>query len=206
MNIQIFYDNGRIDEFDTENFTLPQPYEGANMLTNFEVRFDKLGTESLWLHAHYYDANPAYIQENPPGEVPVARRKMGWRFLLVDHREIDQVARIVVDGENAGWRQGGMFVNGIRFTQTARACCPLKDSASLNARAVALHDYLAKAHKELASDEEALCSMFGFSAQAYMNVCREEAAQPKKDQAAQDAKPEVNDKSWIDQVKEEKGK
>lgn len=210
MNIQVFYENGRVDEFDTENFTLPQPYPGDNMLTNFEVRFDMLATESLWLHAHYYDTRPDYAAETPAGEVPVARRKMGWRFLLVDKSEIDSVARITVNNEDAGWRQGGSFVNGIRFAQAAHTSCPIKDSAHLNARAVALHDYLARANPDIASDEEAICALFGFTAAAYAQVLDEELMQatPADGQQPEEDNPESNNDeegSWLEKLKEERG-
>ncbi len=214
MNIQVFYENGRVDEFDTENFTLPQPYPGDNMLTNFEVRFDMLATESLWLHAHYYDTRSDYAAETPAGEVPVARRKMGWRFLLVDKSEIDSVARITVNDKDAGWRQGGTFVNGIRFAQAARTSCPVKDSAHLNARAVALHDYLARANPDIASDEDAICALFGFTAAAYAQVLDAELMQATPADAGEDGldeqranedEPLTEKKGWLDTLKEERG-
>lgn len=106
-----------------------------------------------------------------------AQYGLGWRFLLVDKSEIDSVAHITVNNEDAGWRQGGSFVNGIRFAQAARTNCPLKDSAHLNARAVVLHDYLARANPDIASDEDAICALFGFTAEAYAQVLDEELMQ-----------------------------
>ena len=203
MNIKIFYDNGRVDEFDTSDFTTSLPFTGTNMLTNYEVRFDTLQEENLWLHAHYYEINDAYAAESESNEVPVARRKKGWRFLLVDKREIDQVAKIIVDGEVAGWRQGGMFVNGIRFSQISKVCCPIKDTASYNAKAIAIHDYLAYANPSLALREEELCSLFGFSADAYARVRNEEAMQPAKTNKSEEEKKDQD--SWVAEVKKEKG-
>ena len=92
MNIQVFYNSGRVDEFDVDRFTLPQPFDGNNMLTNFEVRFDNLDTESLWLQAHFYDIRAEYRQDAQADTTPVARRMRGWRFLLVDKTEISHVS------------------------------------------------------------------------------------------------------------------
>ena len=54
MRIQVRYESNRLDVFDTASFTKPEPFDGANMLTNFEVRVDELGNTGLWLVAHQF--------------------------------------------------------------------------------------------------------------------------------------------------------
>ena len=56
MIVKITYDDQRLDVFDTSTFTAALPLGKANMLTNFEVRFDRLGEGGLWLAAHSYQA------------------------------------------------------------------------------------------------------------------------------------------------------
>lgn len=43
MIVKITYDDQRLDVFDTSAFTAGLPLGKANMLTNFEVRFDTMG-------------------------------------------------------------------------------------------------------------------------------------------------------------------
>ena len=180
MNIQVFYDSGRVDEFDVDRFTLPQPFDGNNMLTNFEVRFDNLDTESLWLQAHFYDIRAEYRQDAPPDETPVARRMRGWRFLLVDKTEIRHVSKIVVNKEMVAWRVGEDLINGIKFRAQELACFNNDTASSINSKAVAVHDYLANADPLLAADEEELCQTFGYTRRAYEQACIAEACQPTK--------------------------
>lgn len=181
MNVQVFYDSGRVDEFDVEHFTQSEPFDGRNMLTNFEVRFDDLESESLWLQAHFYDVRPEYRQDADPDVTPVARRMRGWRFLLVDKSEIGHVVKIVVNKEVVAWRQGPDLINGIKFQAQEQLCYSDDLSASVNKKAVEVHNYLANANPELADDEEALCQMFGFTKRAYLHALGYEAMQPIKE-------------------------
>jgi hypothetical protein len=204
VNIQIFYDNGRVDEFDVEHFTLPQPFDGNNMLTNFEVRFDDLDTESLWLQAHFYDIRPEYRQDAKPESTPVARRMRGWRFLLVDKREMGHVARIVVNNESVAWRQGESLINGIRFNAAMLACYTDETAASNNRKAIVLHDYLANADSLLASDEDELCAHFGYTRDAYEQALLAEGCQPQTEADPSQPTPAgAKDASsgWLDDVK-----
>ena len=47
MIVKITYDDQRLDVFDTSTFTAGLPLGKANMLTNFEVRFDTMGEGGL---------------------------------------------------------------------------------------------------------------------------------------------------------------
>lgn len=210
MNIQVFYDNGRVDEFDADRFTLPQPFDGNNMLTNFEVRFDNLDTESLWLQAHFYDVRAEYRQDAPTDTTPVARRMRGWRFLLVDRTEIRHVSKIVVNGEMVAWRVGEDLVNGIKFRAQELACFNNDTASSINSKAVAVHDYLANTDPILAANEDELCQMFGYTRRAYEQVLLAEGCQPveakelglqgPREGAGQDSAQEDGEDAWLENL------
>ena len=111
MKIEMAYRNGRVDVFDTMSFTAPSPLGKGNALTNFELRFDELGITGSWLAAHHYDADPSGTEECPDDETPVARRRRGWRFLLAEASELDELEWVAVDGEVALARILGEMVD-----------------------------------------------------------------------------------------------
>lgn len=114
------YRNGRVDVFDTMSFTAPSPLGKGNALTNFELRFDELGNTGLWLAAHHYDADPSGAESCPNDETPVARRRRGWRFLLAEASEIDELESVAVDGEVTLARVLGEMVDVGQLTRSAR--------------------------------------------------------------------------------------
>ena len=91
MDIRIRYRSNRIDVFDTDTFTKSEPFGNVNMLTDFEILFDQLGDTGIWLAAHSYDASQSYRGEAKDDSIPVAHRKKGWRFLLAESGEIDEI-------------------------------------------------------------------------------------------------------------------
>ena len=111
MKIEMAYRNGRVDVFDTMSFTTPSPLGKGNALTNFELRFDELGKTGLWLAAHHYDADPSGTEACPDDETPVARRRRGWRFLLAEASELDELEWVAIDGELALARILGEMVD-----------------------------------------------------------------------------------------------
>lgn len=111
MRIEMAYRNGRVDVFDTMSFTAPSPLGKENALTNFELRFDELGKTGLWLAAHHYDVDPSGTEDCPDDETPIARRRRGWRFLLAEASELDELEWVAVDGEVALARVLGEMVD-----------------------------------------------------------------------------------------------
>lgn len=120
MKIEMAYRNGRVDVFDTMSFTAPSPLGKENALTNFELRFDELGKKGLWLAAHHYDVDPSGTEECPDDETPVARRRRGWRFLLAEASELDELEWVAVDGELALARVLGEMVDVGQLMRSAR--------------------------------------------------------------------------------------
>ena len=120
MKIEMAYRNGRVDVFDTMSFTAPSPLGKGNALTNFELRFDELGKTGLWLAAHHYDVDPSGTEECPGDVAPVARRRRGWRFLLAEASELDELEWVAVDGEVALARILGEMVDVGQLMKSAR--------------------------------------------------------------------------------------
>lgn len=163
MKVQIRYANNRLDIFDTDAFTKAEPFDGASMLTNFEVRIDSLGNTGLWLTAHFYDASEAYAKTAAEGETPVARRKRGWRFLLAESGELSSIESVGIDGQTILLRIAGELVDMIRFEQMCELWLSMTDDFCIASRAVRLYDRLCQAFPEQAADKEAISRMCGFS-------------------------------------------
>lgn len=147
MKVRAYYDNGRIDVFDTDSLTAAQPLGPAAALANFELRLDAVGDAGMWLEAHHYDVDHRAPGEG--GEAPAAPRRRGWRFLLAEREELDHVELVTADGEEVAFRLGGELVDAARF-----------------ARAAALHvpNWAAKSRCSCAAELlERVCRLPGFS-------------------------------------------
>lgn len=141
MIVKITYDDKRLDVFDTGTFTCPAPLGKQNMLTNFEVRFDEMETEGLWLAAHSYRVDDAISSQAEGDEVPIARRKKGWRFLLSSSEELEHVELVVVDGEAIVKRVCGELIDLQSFDEKAYECIGAS-SQGLHERICCLYEYL----------------------------------------------------------------
>lgn len=100
MIVKAYYAGGRIDVFDTDRMTdgIPQP---GNLLTNYTLDLADVGNECLWLRSYYYEAADTYKNEAGPTELPVARRRDGWSFLIADEEDLEKLNRLTIDGETA---------------------------------------------------------------------------------------------------------
>ncbi len=166
MKIQIRYESNRLDIFDTAAFTKAEPFDGENMLTNFEVRVDALGNTGLWLVAHRYEVGDAYLKQSPDDETPTARRRRGWRFLLAEADELESIESVSIDGEVTLMRIEDEFSDMIRFEQMCSLWLSDCAGACIAERAVLLFDALCKAYPEISADSETLARMCGFSSRA----------------------------------------
>lgn len=101
MIVCIRYRGNRVDAFDTNTFTEPEPFDNVNMPTDFEALLDQLGETGIWLTAHSYDANPSYRSDAADGSIPVAHRKKGRRFLLAECAEVDEIETVSIGADVA---------------------------------------------------------------------------------------------------------
>lgn len=110
MIVKAYYSGGRIDVFDTDRMTdgVPQP---GNLLTNYTLDLSDVNGESLWLYSYYYEAAQAYKDEKGPKDLPVARRRDGWSFLLADAEDMERLNRVTVDGETVLVQIAGELVD-----------------------------------------------------------------------------------------------
>lgn len=110
MIVKAYYSGGRIDVFDTDRMTdgVPQP---GNLLTNYTLDLSDVNGESLWLCSYYYETAQAYKDEKGPKDLPVARRRDGWSFLLADAEDMQRLNRVTVDGETILTRVAGEFID-----------------------------------------------------------------------------------------------
>lgn len=110
MIVKAYYSGGRIDVFDTDRMTdgVPQP---GNLLTNYTLDLSDVNGESLWLCSYYYEAAQAYRDEKGPKNLPVARRRDGWSFLLADAEDMQRLNRVTVDGETVLAQIAGELVD-----------------------------------------------------------------------------------------------
>lgn len=110
MIVKAYYSGGRIDVFDTDRMTdgVPQP---GNLLTNYALDLSDVNGESLWLCSYYYEAAQAYKDEKGPKDIPVARRRDGWSFLLADAEDMQRLNRVTVDGETVLVQMAGELVD-----------------------------------------------------------------------------------------------
>lgn len=110
MIVKTYYSGGRIDVFDTDRMTdgVPQP---GNLLTNYTLDLSDVNGESLWLCSYYYEAAQAYKDEKGPKDLPVARRRDGWSFLLADVEDMQRLNRVTVDGETVLVQIAGELVD-----------------------------------------------------------------------------------------------
>lgn len=170
MKVQIRYESNRLDIFDTSTFTKAEPFEGANMLTNFEVRVDELGNTGLWLIAHMYETGESFANAAKEGETPTARRKRGWRFLLAEAGELSAIESLSIDGQTVLMKVAGELADLVRFEQMCDLWLPSAGGRSIAQRFVLLFDVLCRAFPETAADGDAIARMCGLSKRAIDEV------------------------------------
>lgn len=160
MKIKVRYRNNRLDVFDTDSFTKSEPFPGTNMLSNFEVQLELLGGTGLWLSAHHYDAAQT-LADQECGETPVARRKRGWRFLLAEASEVEEVESVCIDQELVLQRMCGELVDVLRLNEVAKLWVTDSESMCTAEKILELFDVLPR--EEEGMDGEAVARRCGCS-------------------------------------------
>ena len=172
MRVEVYYE-GRIEVFDTDRFTEAQPFRGKSMLADFELRYGGIEEEGLWLHAHCYAANDAYRSDD--GEIPEAKREMGWRSQLAGPGEASGIRSVVMDGATVLTRIGGTLADMPRFDAVSELCVGL--GGPILGRICRAREYLANADEALASSDALMAKELGISAEALEYAMESEAAQ-----------------------------
>jgi hypothetical protein len=167
MIIKTFYSNGHFDVFDSEHLTASNLFPG-NALTNFNFNLEDVSGQRLWLNLYYYEVAVQYREESGPYGLPVARRRNGWSFLLVDDDDIAGLTKVTADNQLVLFRQGDTLVDGIAYNYASDL------AYELNPQSVKTHDYFARVLGVPATGAEAaeaeLCHMMGYDAATYAHV------------------------------------
>ena len=98
MIVKTYYTGGHMDVFDTDHMTEALPQKG-NLLTNYSIDLADREGEAIWLSCYYYETTEEYKNTVGPKGLPVARRRDGWSFLLVDSEDMKTLDRLTVDDE-----------------------------------------------------------------------------------------------------------
>ena len=76
-----------------------------------------LVVDVYWYDAKIHDKDNAVtsLDEKKNATLNNALLKASTRIRLISKRELEDVAKITLDGELVEWRQGGELVNGVKF-------------------------------------------------------------------------------------------
>lgn len=177
MRVEIDYSDGRLGLFDTANLVAGQPFGGSCIAAELVLRLDMVEREGICLDVHHYDIS----EEGGGVDVPFADRVMGRRVCLAEPGELEGIESVSVDGRVVAWKQAGCFVDGARFERAQRLWYSESPSACDNYKACRIYDYLEASRPDLRDDPEAICSLFGYPVEAFMDARRAESAQPDDD-------------------------
>ena len=142
MKLKLLYDTLRIEVFDTNELTEKKALGDRNLLTNYELRMDRIDGDRLWLEVLWYDASSKVKSDSPDGSLATARRTNGWRFLLADPEDMEHLVAVYLDDELVMWRESGELVFGALFKLHETLYYSDEKMASVSRRAVLLHDYM----------------------------------------------------------------
>lgn len=187
MKVQVKYRNGRLDVFDTDSYTPAQPFGDGCMLANYEVRFEDM-EHGLWLQAHFYEADTSFKEGLDDGVVPVGRRSMGWRFLLAEPGELEDVEQVLVDGDRMLVRMGGGLVDVMRLDCASALLLSDGGGPSLASKLQGVVDALAMFDSNI--DEETAAALAGADWESY--------AWAREAQLLRQTEIEGEEEDWMD--------
>lgn len=78
MRVTLSFADGRVEEFDSDRLTRPDPFPGRSVLSDLVL---SLGDDGLWLELDYYDSQGV-------AEGEALRRRRGWRAQLATAGEL----------------------------------------------------------------------------------------------------------------------
>lgn len=181
MQIQVYYDSGLIENFDTQNFCCSEPFEvtgGKNITTDFKLRLDDIN-KGLMLQVFWYSTTlNEFTNKSEDAEtgaiIPHAMRETGRNILLISANEMNSVVRILVDGQVVIWREGSYLVNAVKFKNQEYLCYAEDSCESINYKAFKMYEYLKKAYPNKTEDE--ICEMIGLQKGILREIIQQEIA------------------------------
>lgn len=162
MRITVRFQDGAIEEFDTNTLTTDSALGRTNALTDLRVVFD----DGLWVEASWYR-----VASSENTDMPLAQRAAGCRLHVLSEEEVGQVRSVELDGRLQWVRVGRDLCDVARLDETVDLFYETDEpSRSIAGRAVWLHDYLRNALADglHGPDEERLvCAMLGLTEASY---------------------------------------
>lgn len=191
MIIAVEFKNGRIKEFDTSAFTsgdvlTSMDRNSKNLMTEFELRLDRLMEDGLILDVFWYDISKKSRERELEGtadeegnavSISTAQRRVGYSVTIVNKANLENISRIIVYRANgsvqAAWRQGSenWLIQGSLFEAQRVLTYSDATTTSLNAQASNVFSYLRRAHPS--SSEEEIAAMMGFPLEALEEIMGE---------------------------------
>ena len=161
MRVEVFYEGGRIDCLDTDQFTEPRPFSGRNVLTDYELHREAMREQGLWLACHCYDLGATVEGETCAGTAPAVQRATGWQMLLVPAASVPAVLRIAVNGTTVSARHRGRLVDVAALDALMRSLVGDMGHLSLDAQICELAARMAQDDQTLKADPARLARTMG---------------------------------------------
>lgn len=155
MIAKVFYDDGRIDVFDTDHLTDAGQMSGC-LLANWSLDLQDAREGRYLLLSLYWYAPAGSAKDAGPKGLLIARRRDGFSFVLADRTDLPYVNMATLDGQVVLMRVAGELVDCARFSYVSR----LADSFIAQERSA--YHYLATSTGDEVC-EEALCEAMGMT-------------------------------------------
>ncbi|MDO4212008.1 MAG: hypothetical protein Q4D23_09940 [Bacteroidales bacterium] len=151
MKIEIRYDD-HTKYFDTDQFVEESPFSGIDVLTLYELHYEEIATQGIWLSCHCFDLKRTVEATTCAGSWPVAKISSGWQMLLASRDQIGHILSMTVEGRLVLARCRGRLVN----VATLEA-----KSISLDGQINQLADLLCREDPSLYADQARLAAEMG---------------------------------------------
>ena len=162
MRITVRFQDGAIEEFDTNTLTTDSALGRANALTDLRVT---LG-DGLWVEASWYR-----VVGSEGSDMPLAQRSAGCRLHVLSEEEVEQVRSVELDGRLQWVRIGPDLCDVARLDEISDLFYDADEPArSIAGRATWLHDYLRDAllgELHGPDGERLVCEMLGMTEASY---------------------------------------
>ena len=162
MRITVRFQDGTIEEFDTNTLTTDSALGRTNALTDLRVVLD----DGLWVEASWYR-----VVSSEESDMPLAQRSAGCRLHVLSKDEVAQARSVELDGRLQWLRVGPDLCDVSRLDEVADLFYDADEpSRSIAGRAVWLHDYLRDALGDEfhgPDGERLACEMLGMTEASY---------------------------------------
>ena len=162
MRITVRFQDGTIEDFDTNTLTTDSALGRTNALTDLRIVLDDV----LWVEASWYR-----VVSSEGTDMPLAQRSAGCRLHVLSEEEVGQVRSVELDGRLQWVRVGPDLCDVARLDEAADLFYDADEpSRSIAGRAVWLHDYLRNALAGALGGpdgERLTCAMLGMTEASY---------------------------------------